>query len=79
MNLTSKAKVNQISNIIYDELDARIGRIKREIDSASDCLANRDYMQCAVRLQSLSSEAQFDEITMRIMDSTSTALEGDQS
>lgn len=59
------------TEVLYEDLNARIARMKKEIEGAEECLADRDYLQCAVRLQQAGSEANFDTLHMNIMDSMS--------
>ncbi|MGY8872193.1 MAG: hypothetical protein ACKVJE_17280 [Pseudomonadales bacterium] len=59
------------SEVLYENLYARIKRIKKEVESAEDCLANRDFLQCAERLQQAGSETNFDQLHLHIMDSIS--------
>jgi len=57
--------------VLYEDLYARIARMKKEIESAEDCLADRDFLQCAARLQHAGSETKFDNLHLNIMDSMS--------
>lgn len=50
------------TEVLYEDLLGRIGRMKKEIESAEGCLADCDYLQCAVRLQQVGSEAAFDNL-----------------
>ncbi|KXJ57853.1 MAG: hypothetical protein AXW15_00030 [Neptuniibacter sp. Phe_28] len=59
------------TEVLYEDLLGRIGRMKKEIESAEGCLVDRDYLQCAVRLQQAGSEAAFDNLHLNIMDSMS--------
>jgi hypothetical protein len=59
------------TEVLYEDLYARIGRMKKEIESAEGCLTNRDFLQCAVRMQSAGDEARFDNLHLNIMDSMS--------
>jgi hypothetical protein len=60
------------TEVLYEDLYARIGRMKKEIESAEGCLADRDFLQCAVRLQQAGSDANFDNLHLNIMDSMSS-------
>ena len=57
------------TEVIYEDLNARISRMKESISSAESCLSERDFLQCAVRLQDAGSEAGFDNLHLNIMDS----------
>lgn len=59
------------TEVLYEDLHSRISRMKKEIESAEDCLAERDYFQCAIRLQEAGSAAEFDNLHLNIMDSMS--------
>ena len=59
------------TEVLYDDLGARINRMRVELTSAENCLIDRDYLQCAVRLQQAGSEAVFDNLHLNIMDSMS--------
>ena len=59
------------TEVLYEDLRSRICRMKKEIESAEDCLADRDFLQCAVRLQEAGSAVAFDNLHLNIMDSMS--------
>ena len=65
----------KISEVLYEDLIARIKRIRKEIDSAEGCLIeDQDYLQCAVRLQQAGSDTEFDNLHLNIMDSMSSEI-----
>ena len=61
----------EISEVLTEDLQGRIHRMKKEIESASLCLEDGDYLQCAIRLQDAAMEASFDDLHLSIMDSMS--------
>ena len=61
----------ETTEVLYEDLHSRICRMKKEIESAESCLADRDFLQCAVRLQQAGSETAFDNLHLNIMDSMS--------
>lgn len=57
--------------VLYEDLYARIARVKKEIKSAEECLLDGDFLRCAARLQQAGSETSFDTLHLNIMDSMS--------
>ncbi len=64
------------SEVIFEALNERIMLMKDQISSAETLLVNRDYLQCAVRLQCAAKEAEFDNLLMSVFDSMSANKEG---
>ena len=70
-NLLAVEADMKTTEVLYEDLYARIIRMKKEIESAEGCLADRDFLQCAVRLQQAGGETAFDNLHLNIMDSMS--------
>ena len=57
------------SDIIEKNLEERIRMIEIAVKSAKNCLKEKSYLQCAVRLEMVIQHATFDEFTRSIFDS----------
>ena len=55
--------------VIERNLLDRITTMKKYLKLAEGCLADSDYLQCAVRLQKAAEQARFDEMLLSIYDS----------
>lgn len=59
----------KIQDVCRVELQDRINQVDITLRSARQCLADDDFLQCAVRLQMLSEQGEFSELLMKIFDS----------
>lgn len=58
--------------VLYHDLTGRIKQMRQAVDAAESCLvSDRDYLQCAVRLQDAAAIATFDQLLLLVMDSIS--------
>jgi hypothetical protein len=55
--------------IVRQELQGRINQVHMLLASAKDCLTEKDYLQCAVRLQMAAGQGEFSELLMNVFDS----------
>jgi len=60
--------MSDVRKVCQDELERRIKRAEMLIESAKSCLSEREYLQCAVRLQEMEQCGQFTETEMNIFD-----------
>jgi hypothetical protein len=56
-------------DVVRQELQSRISQAEMCLESAKDCLKEKDYLQCAVRLQMAAEQGQFSELLMNVFDS----------
>ena len=57
-------------DVIIQDLQGRISRIKGLVEEAEGCLVNGEFLQTAVRLQCLADEnCKFESLLLQVLDS----------
>lgn len=59
-------------DVCKQELEQKIAEVEGILRSAKDCLKDKNYMQCAIRLQDLICLEKYNDFTMDIFFSLTT-------
>ena len=73
--LTTEQTEKMWAEHVYEELHARIARMKKEIDVAESFLSRRDFAQCALSLHEAGNESVIDSSYLNLINVLSGGYE----